>query len=129
MAYLTTILIALIAALHLYIMWFEMFAWVDKGPGVFEALPADVFPQTVELAANQGLYNLFLVIGLTWSLFIAEDLWRRRIAACFLLFVLAAGVFVVFSVPAVRPSLAQIVPASIALALLYLEARSDPSSA
>jgi putative membrane protein len=64
MATLASLLIASIALLHIYIMWFEMFAWETHGPKIFGNLSADMFPKTKAMAANQGLYNGFLATGL-----------------------------------------------------------------
>lgn len=88
----TTILIGLIAVLHLYIAWFEIFAWVSQGPRVFSVLSPELFEPTKSMAANQGLYNAFLAVGLLWSLFIKNPEWRFKVATCFLLFVSVAGV-------------------------------------
>lgn len=118
------IIIALIAALHFYIAWFEMFAWTTRGPNVFTTLPPELFEQTVEMAANQGIYNAFLAVGLVWSLFIRDEKWQSNIATCFLLFVAVAGVVAAATV-AVKPGLIQIVPAAIALILLFLSRRSS----
>lgn len=113
------VLIALIALLHFYIAWFEMFAWTSRGPQVFEAFPPDLFEKTIAMAANQGIYNAFLAVGLTWSLFIKDPKWQVNIATCFLGFVAVAGVVAAITV-AVKPGMMQIVPASIALILLFL---------
>lgn len=56
--------IAAIAFLHVYIAWFEIFAWESRGPNVFTGFPPELFAQTIEMAANQGLYNAFLAAGL-----------------------------------------------------------------
>jgi putative membrane protein len=61
---LAQILIALVALIHLYILWLEMFGWTTRGPKVFTSLPPDLFGPTKTLAANQGLYNGFLAAGL-----------------------------------------------------------------
>lgn len=113
------ILIALIALLHLYIAWFEIFAWTTRGPAVFQTFPPDLFPQTVQMAANQGVYNAFLAVGLIWALFIGDPRWQTNVATCFLLFVAVAGVAAAVTV-ALRPGLIQIVPSVLALALLHL---------
>ncbi len=83
----------LVAAIHLGIVWLEMFAWTTVGPKVFTILPEDLFVPTQVLAANQGLYNGFLAAGLLWSLLISDRLWQRNVALCFLIFVLVAGVY------------------------------------
>lgn len=112
-------LIALIALLHLYIAWFEIFAWTTTGPRVFDTFPPELFPQTVEMAANQGVYNAFLAAGLIWSLLIRDPIWQRHVATCFLIFVGVAGGTAAVTI-AVSTGLIQIVPAALALILLTL---------
>ncbi len=116
------ILVALIAFLHLYIAWFEIFAWETRGPNVFSSFAEDLFSKTVAMAANQGIYNAFLAAGLIWSLFIKDEHWQRNVATCFLLFVFVAGLFGAVTVTP-RTFLIQSIPAGIALVLLYLGAR------
>ncbi len=87
------ILIALVALMHLYILWFEMFAWTSRGPKVFKSLDRDLFEPTKTLAANQGLYNGFLAAGLIWSLLISDPAWQINVALCFLIFVAIAGIY------------------------------------
>ena len=70
-------LTALIGALHTYIAWFEIFAWETRGPNVFTSFDTDLFSRTVDMAANQGLYNSFLAAGLFWSLFIGDRQWHQ----------------------------------------------------
>ncbi|MBT8181771.1 MAG: DUF1304 domain-containing protein, partial [Eudoraea sp.] len=36
------ILIALVAGLHLYFLWFEMFAWTTRGKKIFKKFPKDM---------------------------------------------------------------------------------------
>lgn len=106
-----------------------MFAWTTRGPKVFDTFPPELFEQTIQMAANQGIYNAFLAAGLVWSLLIKEAKWQFNIAACFLIFVAIAGVVVAATV-AVKSGLIQIIPAIIALALLYLSRNSNgPGSA
>ncbi|MFT5784951.1 MAG: putative membrane protein [Ascidiaceihabitans sp.] len=116
-------LVALIALLHFYIAWFEMFAWTTRGPMIFETFPPELFDQTVQMAANQGLYNAFLAVGLVWSLFIKDVKWQNNIATCFLAFVAVAGVGAAVTV-ALKSGLIQFVPASIALVLLFMSRNS-----
>lgn len=83
------ILLLLIAALHLYILVLEMFLWrTPLGRRAF-GTTAEFAAATRVLAANQGLYNGFLALGLVWSY------WRGDMALqlFFLGCVLAAGVF------------------------------------
>lgn len=121
------ILVALIALLHFYIAWFEIFAWTIKGPEVFTTFPPELFAQTVDMAANQGIYNAFLAAGLTWALLIRDAKWQVNVAVCFLLFVALAGVFGAVTVTT-KTLFIQTVPAGIALVLLVLHRRSISQS-
>jgi len=118
------VLVALIAALHFYIAWFEIFAWTSRGPGVFDTLPPELFEQTVQMAANQGIYNAFLAVGLVWSLFIKEKRWQFNVAVCFLSFVAIAGVVAAITI-AFKSGLPQFVPAAVALILLALSRKKS----
>lgn len=118
MSMIALVLIALIAALHLYIMWFEMFAWVARGPKVFRDFPKELFAPTIAMAGNQGLYNGFLAAGLVWSLLISDADWARNVATFFLLCVAVAGVYGMATVSK-RIVYVQTVPAVAALLALY----------
>ena len=119
MSTLALILIVLIAVLHLYIAWFEMFAWTTRGPKVFSDFPRDLFEPTVEIAGNQGLYNGFLALGLIWALIIADAAWQANIATFFLICVAVAGAYGA-ATTARRILYVQTVPAVAALAALWL---------
>lgn len=93
MELLTNLVIGLIALLHLYFLWFEMFAWETTGRKIFRQMPAEIFPKTKVMAANQGLYNGFLVAGLIWSRVITDPIWAEKVALFFLTFILIAGIF------------------------------------
>lgn len=123
MRYLFLFVVALTAALHLFIAWFEIFAWTSRGPSIFVTFPKDLFEPTKQMAANQGVYNAFLAIGLIWSLFINDPVWQRRVATCFLGFVFIAGVAAAITV-SLRPGLFQMVPSGLGLLLLALSSRS-----
>ncbi len=88
------ILTAFVAVEHLYILWMEMFAWESVGKKTFGgSLPPELFKPTTNLAANQGLYNGFLVAGLTWSFLIDDSLWSTNVRLFFLGCVVVAGIF------------------------------------
>lgn len=62
------VLVGLVAALHLGFLVLEMFLWTTPtGRGVFNT-DAEFAERSKALAANQGLYNGFLVAGLVWGL-------------------------------------------------------------
>ena len=88
------VLVALVALEHLYILWIEMFAWTTKGKEVFrDALPEELFEPTRGLAANQGLYNGFLAVGLIWGLMIGDPEWSIRVQIFFLGCVIVAATY------------------------------------
>ena len=87
------ILIVVIALLHLYFLWLEMFAWTTRAKKVFKTIPEDQFEKTKTMAANQGLYNGFLAAGLLWSLYITDLEWSKNVALFFLICVLVAGLY------------------------------------
>jgi putative membrane protein len=115
----TKILIGLIAFIHLYFLYFEMFAWTTKGPKVFRNFPKDFFAKTKAMAANQGLYNGFLAAGLIWTFFIENTEWYFNVALFFLSCVTIAGVYGAFSVSK-KILFVQTIPAIIAILLLHL---------
>jgi len=124
MKYAALTFVALVALLHFYIAWFEIFAWTTKGPEVFSSFPAELFEPTVVMAANQGIYNAFLAAGLTWSLVIRNEEWQSNVAMCFLIFVAVAGVFGA-ATASPRILMVQTLPAVIGLILLVLSRRSS----
>ncbi len=111
------ILIALIALLHIYIVYLEMFAWdTPRGRKAF-GITAEFAAQTKTLAANQGLYNGFLAAGLVWGLLVLDG--GLAIKTFFLACVAVAGVFGAATANT-KILFIQTVPAVIALAVLYL---------
>lgn len=113
------ILIGVIALLHLYFMWFEMFAWTTKGRKVFYKFPKDLFEPTKQMAANQGLYNGFLAAGLIWTFFIANMEWKTNIALFFLSCVVIAGIYGAYSVER-KIFFIQALPAILAILFLFI---------
>ncbi|MDO5612787.1 MAG: DUF1304 domain-containing protein [Paracoccus sp. (in: a-proteobacteria)] len=107
-----TVLTGLIAALHLYILWLEMFRWqAPRTRATFGGLDADFAARTRVMAANQGLYNGFLAAGLIWGL------WRgdQGVVLFFLTCVAVAGLFGAATVSR-RILLVQTMPAVLAMA-------------
>lgn len=112
-----TILVAVVAAIHLYILVLEMFLWnTPTGRKAFN-LSEDFARETRVLAANQGLYNGFLVAGLLWGLWLGES--GVPVTLFFLTCVLIAGVF--GAITASRKILyVQALPALVALIALLV---------
>lgn len=92
------IITVLVALMHCYFLWLEMFAWTTKARKVFRNFPLDLFEPTKGMAANQGLYNGFLAAGLFWSLVISSKEWSVNVALFFLTCVLIAGIYGAISV-------------------------------
>ena len=88
---LATLLVALVAIIHLAILVLEMFLWEGSAGRRAFNLSADFARQTRVLAANQGLYNGFLAAGLAWGLWLGAPGGQGVIF--FLACVLAAGIF------------------------------------
>jgi len=86
------ILIGLIAVIHCYILWLEMFAWTTRGPKAFNK-PIEELQNSKTLAANQGLYNGFLAAGLFWTFFISDAQWNHNVALFFSACVAIAGIY------------------------------------
>ncbi|HEY0894085.1 MAG TPA: DUF1304 domain-containing protein [Cellvibrio sp.] len=113
----TTIVITLIALLHVYILVLEMFLW-EKPTGLraFRNTPEKAAITKV-LAANQGLYNGFLAAGLFWGLWLGEA--GTAIKVFFLVCIAIAGIY--GAATAARKILyIQTIPALIALVLIGL---------
>ena len=84
-----TVLIAVVAAIHAYIVYLEMVAWdTPAGRRAFGTTPEFSAASKV-LAMNQGLYNGFLVAGLVWGLWLGAA--GFGVKAFFLVCVLVAG--------------------------------------
>jgi putative membrane protein len=119
MIWIANIMVALVAALHLYFLVLEMFLWTRPiGLKTFRNSPEKAADSAV-LAANQGLYNGFLAAGLIWGLVQAVPAFAFQIKIFFLLCVIAAGVYGAATVSR-RILLVQAAPAAIALILLLL---------
>jgi putative membrane protein len=107
--------VALVALLHLYFLVLEMFLWdTPVGRRVF-GLTTEFAKASKALAANQGLYNGFLVAGLVWGLGLGAG--GSSIVIFFLGCVVVAGIF--GGLTANRRILwVQAVPGAVALALV-----------
>lgn len=117
MGILANVLIGVVALLHLYFLILEMFLWAKpfgrKAFGLTEAFANE----SKALAANQGLYNGFLVAGLVWGLLLGPEGFPQKVF--FLSCVIVAGVFGGATVSK-KIVIVQAIPAVIALALVYL---------
>lgn len=121
MKLLAAIFSGFVALLHSWFLVLEMFLWQTpiamNAFGTSESFAAD----TAFMAANQGLYNGFLVAGLAWGLLSR----KRDVVIFFLLCVIVAGIFGALTV---KPSIfvIQSVPALIALTFTWLARPKTP---
>lgn len=113
------IVVALVALIHIYIVWLEMFAWTTRGRKVFKNFPPDLFEKTKTLAGNQGLYNGFLAAGLIWSLLIKNETWQIYVALFFLICVAVAGIYGALTADK-KILFVQTIPALAGIILLHL---------
>lgn len=119
MAMIANVLVALVALLHIYFLVLEMFLWTKPTGLKTFGNSLERARDSAVLAANQGLYNGFLAIGLLWGLVHPVSGFGFQIKVFFLLCVIAAGVYGAVSVSR-RILFVQAAPAALALILLYL---------
>ena len=113
MATIAVLLVALVAAIHVYIVILEMFLWrTPRGLKAF-GTTQEFADESATLAANQGLYNGFLVAGLVWGL-LATDPVGLQVKVFFLACVIVAGLYGAATVSR-RILIVQAVPAAVAL--------------
>ncbi|GAB3593742.1 DUF1304 domain-containing protein [Angustibacter peucedani] len=112
------VLVALVALIHVYIVVLEMFLWrTPRGRAAF-GTTKEFAEETATLAANQGLYNGFLVAGLVWGL-LANDPLSWQVETFFLACVAVAGLYGAATVSR-RILVVQTVPAVVALVVVLL---------
>jgi putative membrane protein len=111
-----TVVIVIIALLHLWFLVLEMFLWNKPSGRRAFGLRPEFAEESKVLAANQGLYNGFLAAGLAWGLWLdgSEGL---HVKLFFLGCVLVAGLY--GGLTATRKVLwIQAAPAALGLALV-----------
>ena len=113
----SSLVIGLIALLHVYILVLEMFLW-DKPAGrrAF-GHSQEMASLSKVLAANQGLYNGFLAAGLFWGLYLGQA--GFDIKAFFLGCIFVAGLYGGFTAKR-KIIYIQSLPAVIGFVLLWL---------
>ena len=120
MALVANILVLVVVAIHVYVVILEMFLWrSERGMKAFGTDQAFA-DRSAPLAANQGLYNGFLVAGLVWSLAAADPI-GFQLKAFFLGSVVVAGLYGAATVSR-RILVVQALPAALALASVFAAA-------
>jgi putative membrane protein len=93
MAILSLILVGLVALEHVYILCLEMFLWTTPRARRVFGTTSEFAQESRVLAANQGLYNGFLVAGLLWGMLHPDPRIGAQVQIFFLLCVLIAGIY------------------------------------
>lgn len=115
--------VLVVALLHAYFVLLEMVLWTRPFGRKAFGLTPEFAEATKGLAANQGLYNGFLVAGLLWAAIAGPSTpIGFAIAVFFLVCVIVAGVFGAITV---SPKIlwVQALPGAIALVLVWLAQR------
>lgn len=108
----------LVALLHFNFLIIEMILWRKRGAKLFR-LSQEFVDKATAMAANQGLYNGFLSVGIVWSIATNQSL---EVLAFFHGCVIIAGLFGAITV-GFKILILQAIPAALALTLVML--RSD----
>ncbi|WP_433076145.1 DUF1304 domain-containing protein [Dactylosporangium sp. CA-052675] len=109
------VLVGIVALLHLYFLVLEMFLWTAPRTRAAFGTTEQFAVASKALAANQGLYNGFLVAGLVYGL-VAGSL---AFQVFFLVCVIVAGLYGAATASR-RILLVQALPGALALAAVLL---------
>ena len=112
-----TVLIVIVALIHAYIVVLEMALWTTPLGRKAFGMTAEKAEITRTMAANQGLYNGFLVAGLAWGLWLGAGGFQIKVF--FLACVLIAGLYGAATVSR-KILLVQAVPAALGLIALAM---------
>jgi len=118
MSFLSIILIAIVALEHFYFLVLEMFFWT-KPTGIksFGLKSKQFADDTKVLAANQGLYNGFLAVGLIFSIIQKSTIF----ALFFLVCVVIAGMYGAYSTKKIKLFYIQSIPPVFAILSLIIK--------
>src|SRR5690606_17289078 len=112
MSFLSIVLIIVVALEHLYFLILEMFFWNKPiGMKAFGLKSKQFAEDTKVLAANQGLYNGFLAVGLILSLIQNNTYF----VVFFLVCVIIAGIYAAYSTKKTKVFYIQGIPAILAM--------------
>lgn len=93
MTTLANLFVLLTALLHAGFVYLEMVIWTTPYGRALFGLSEEQAEATRVLAANQGLYNGFLALGLLWGLLYPDPLFSFQLKLFFLLCVIAAAAY------------------------------------
>lgn len=107
-----TILLSMVAWLHIYFYYVEMFRWTDPKVAEGFGLTQQAAELSALVAANQGVYNLMLALGLFVALALKER--ATHLVRYILAFICVVGLYGAYTV-SLKILLIQVVPAILAL--------------
>ncbi len=114
-----SILILLVACLHFYFVVLEMILWTTPKCLKTFGMSLEEAQKMQPFAANQGLYNGFLVAGLIWSLIHSETNFAFQLSVFFLSCVIIAGLYGGYTISK-KIIFIQALPGFVALLLVIL---------
>ena len=120
---LSKVLVSIVALMHIWFLILEMFLWQHSiGLKTFGNTP-ELASQTAVLAANQGLYNGFLAVGLIFGMFHSDKKTSNTMVMFFLICIITAGVYGGITA---KPSILyiQALPAALALLAVWFSKKS-----
>ncbi|MGV0025591.1 DUF1304 domain-containing protein [Phormidesmis priestleyi ANT.L61.2] len=122
---LSNLLVGIVVLLHCGFLTMEMFLWTTPFVrGIFD-LTQEQAGFTASLAANMGLYNRFLAVGLLWGLLAKREGFAIKVF--FLACAIVAGIYGAITVKQ-SISVFQALPAAFSLFLVWLEHRGYEGS-
>lgn len=114
--------LTIIIILHFYFLILEMFLWTQPRTRKAFGIKNEAFAnETKILAANQGLYNGFLAVGLLFFSIIEKNIVALQF---FLIFIIIAGIYGAYSTSKIKLFFIQSVPAIICFILIRILIRT-----
>jgi putative membrane protein len=113
-----TVVVVLIAVIHVWILVLEMFLWTTRYGRRAFGNSVELAQTTAVLAANQGLYNGMLAAGLFWGAWLGHTAEGQHVKIFCASCVLVAGLYGALSTKKKSILAIQAAPAAVALALL-----------
>jgi len=112
-------LMIVVALLHTWFMVVEMFLWTTPSVMAKFGMTKEVAESSAVLAANQGLYNLFLAAGLVFAMAYRSSDMYMAVSTFFLGCIIVAGIYGGFTASK-QILLVQALPAALGLGALWL---------
>ena len=109
--------IVVVAVLHALFAWIEMARWEARGAKIVPEFDAEMLRRTKAMAANMGIYNLLLAVGLLYALTISDPAAQHQFASYLLVFIVIVGLYGAATISK-KIAFVQALPAAAAIACL-----------